>query len=182
VDRTYRIIINGTARTGKDTFVDYCRELCQGIIPVYSFSSVTKIKEIAYILGWDGIKDERGRKFLSDLKIISSQYDGPFNFMQGELSKLELPYIVFFMIREPNEIKKFCDRIEGVRTLLLERSDVIQFENHADLNVKNYPYDYIIKNDGKLEDLRGKAYSFLNLLLKEVLTAYEDLTKSKEIG
>ena len=45
------IIINGTGGSGKDTFVQYVNYYAQ----VYNFSSVAKVKEIAQIIGWDGI-------------------------------------------------------------------------------------------------------------------------------
>lgn len=40
-----------------------------------NISSVDKIKEAAKVLGWDGGKTEEDRKFLSDLKLLSTGYN-----------------------------------------------------------------------------------------------------------
>ena len=58
------IVINGTGGCGKTTFV----ELTQKYGKVINFSSVDKVKEVAKLIGWDGKKTEKDRKFLSDLK------------------------------------------------------------------------------------------------------------------
>ena len=59
-------ITNGMARCGKDTFAKFLNEL----IPTMKYSSIDKVKDIAYLCGWDGGKTERDRKFLSDLKKV----------------------------------------------------------------------------------------------------------------
>ena len=70
----------------------------------------------------------------------------------------------FFFIhcREPEEIQKFVDR-EEAKTLLVRRPEVENLEqsNHADQNVFNYNYDFIIENNGDLKDLRIKAMKFV---------------------
>ena len=65
-------IINGAAGVGKDTFVEIAKYkiFIKTGLPTYNISSVDNVKTAAKILGWDGEKDARGRKFLSDLKII----------------------------------------------------------------------------------------------------------------
>ena len=76
-----KIIINGCGGVGKDTFVDYCRIFAN----ITNISSVDKIKEAAKILGWNGGKAEEDRKFLSDLKLLSTGYN---NFHMNILSKV----------------------------------------------------------------------------------------------
>ena len=59
------VVINGSVGVGKDTFVQFCAEYA----PIMNISSVDKVKEAAKVLaGWNGEKDEKSRKFLSDLK------------------------------------------------------------------------------------------------------------------
>ena len=62
------IIINGCGGVGKDTFVNMCAKYTS----VVNYSSVKEIKEIAKYIGWDGSKEERDRKFLSDLKLLTT--------------------------------------------------------------------------------------------------------------
>ncbi len=69
------IIINGKGGCGKDSLID-------GIVShdwwEYTLSSVDKVKEAAMVLGWDGGKDDKDRKFLHDIKNLSTEYnDGP---------------------------------------------------------------------------------------------------------
>ena len=58
------IIINGAGGVGKDT-------LCDAAATSYktrNISTITPIKEIAAQCGWNGAKDNKSRKFLSDMK------------------------------------------------------------------------------------------------------------------
>ena len=75
------IVINGRAEVGKDT-------LCDFIIENYrakKISAITPILKIAYANGWDGKKDAKSRKFLSDLKRIFIDFnDLPNNYLIQE--------------------------------------------------------------------------------------------------
>ena len=68
------VIINGAGESGKGTFVKFCRDI---LLPyrifVNNISSIDQVKEVAAGLGWDGKKDDEGRKFLSDLKDLSTE-------------------------------------------------------------------------------------------------------------
>lgn len=65
------IVINGMGGVGKSTFVSLCHEIDPMVIET---STVDFVKEIALQAGWDGIKDEAGRRFLSDLKDAMERY------------------------------------------------------------------------------------------------------------
>lgn len=68
------IVINGRGGVGKDTLCDFVKEKYDDTYGVQNISSITRIKEIAKDIGWDGNKDEKGRKFLSDLKKALTEY------------------------------------------------------------------------------------------------------------
>ena len=78
-------ITNGMARCGKDTFATILNE----IVPTLKYSSIDKVKEIAKLCGWDGIsKDEKDRKFLSDLKLLTTNYSNmPFKSIQDKANE-----------------------------------------------------------------------------------------------
>ena len=101
-----KIIINGCGGVGKDTFVDYCRIFAN----VTNISSVDKIKEAAKLLGWDGGKTEDDRKFLSDMKLISTGYNNfPYEYIKENIEKFmeeRSSNVLFMPIREPEEIDK----------------------------------------------------------------------------
>ena len=68
-------ITSGVGRSGKDTFCEFISKY----IPTYKYSIVDLPKEAAKVLGWDGGKTEKDRKFLSDIMDLSTDYnDAPF--------------------------------------------------------------------------------------------------------
>jgi hypothetical protein len=165
-DKEYHVIINGAARSGKDSFVEFCKEIPKSY-NIYRISSVDRIYEAAGLLGWGGQKDEKGRQFLSDLKDMSTKnYDGPEQYMLGQIKTFVKPFVAFYMIREPEEIQKFKKQISNFCTLLINRPNLKQYLNHADANVEKYIYDYIIYNDGSLEELKKQAKSYLRYIQK----------------
>ena len=168
-------IINGSGGVGKDTFVQlvYMRlnEISDCIPTVMNFSSVDKIKEIAKLIGWKGGKTEKDRKFLSDLKLLSSKYcDMPFQSMKEQIDKFYQDKnlkILFLHIREPQEIDRAVKEFNA-KTILITRNSIKHItSNTADKNVFNYNYDIIIENNGTIEDLRKTVDDFLSLIEKK---------------
>lgn len=178
------IVINGQGGSGKDTFVNLFEKCVQNTFDgfserylVKSFSSVGEIKELAKeYFHWDGSKDEASRKLLSDLKVLQTEYcNGPLNYMLDQLqTTIELnsdkKIFIFFHIREPSEIKNFLEQIipsHGATSLLITRGEQKIYGNIGDDEVFNYKYNYIINNNGTLNDLYYQAKSFLSSILKE---------------
>lgn len=157
------IIINGTGGSGKDTFVEYVSKYAR----VYNFSSVDKVKEIAKLIGWSGAKTDKDRKFLSDLKKLTTEYnDMSFSSIKNAVDKFKnsSDEIMFIHIREPEEIKRAVSAFNA-KTLLVKREGLnLITTNYSDANVENYKYDYIIKNT-TLEELEKNAEEFVNKIL-----------------
>ena len=65
------IIINGRGGVGKDTLCDFAAKHYK----VENISSITPIKDLAKLCGWGGEKNEKSRKFLSDLKQLLIDYN-----------------------------------------------------------------------------------------------------------
>jgi len=163
------ILINGSGGVGKDTFV----ECCEHYVHVKNVSSVDIIKEVAKKLGWNGIeKSGKTRKFLSDLKLLSTEYSNhPFEYMSGEVAKfMQYRYatdnaikgIICLHIREPEELKKMKDSYPDCIALLVTNPRIEQItSNMADANVQSFKYDYTVVNDGTILDLKSKALWFL---------------------
>ena len=158
------IIINGTGGSGKDTFVKYVSKY----IKTKNYSSIDKVKEIATLIGWTGGKTEKDRKFLSDLKKLTTEYnDMAFNDIKNEVEKFYNSdnELMFIHIREPEEIKKAADSF-AAKTLLVKREGLSNIEsNYSDREVDNYNYDFIINNT-TLEDLDKEAKAFVKKLHK----------------
>ena len=163
-------IINGSGGVGKDTFVElvstHLNDLYKKFNTVINFSSVDKVKEIAKEIGWDGGKTEKDRKFLSDLKILTTKYcDMPFKSMSDMVDYFRSDecdaHMLFLHIREPNEIQRAKEKFNA-KTILITRNSVKHItSNMADRNVFNYDYDLIINNDGSLDEFDTKANDFV---------------------
>lgn len=158
------VVINGTGGCGKDTFI----KLISKYKKVYNFSSIDKVKEIARIIGWDGTKDEKSRKFLSDLKNLTKEYnDMPYNCTKEAIEEFKNSdcEIMFIHIREPEEIKRIVDTF-GAKTLFIKRENLNDItSNSSDGRVSKYKYDYSILNT-TLEEYEKKACEFINWLEK----------------
>lgn len=162
-------IINGSGAVGKDTFVELVsielNDILKKFHTVINFSSIDKVKEIAKEIGWNGKKSEKDRKFLSDLKVLTSEYcDMPFNSMKNKVAEFiedEESRFLFLHIREPEEITRAVKEFDA-KTILIVRDTVKHIvSNMADENVFNYNYDFIIDNSGTKEELNCKAKNFV---------------------
>lgn len=166
-------IINGSGGVGKDTFVELVsvelNNKLKRFHTVVNFSSVDRVKEIAREIGWDGRKTEKDRKFLSDLKSLTKDYcDMPFQSMKNKIKEFlesEEGQVLFLHIREPEEIKRVANEF-GAKTILIVRDSVTQItSNTSDKNVFDYHYDFIVDNNGTIEELQEKTKQFANKFL-----------------
>ncbi len=162
------LIINGAPRSGKDTFINTLTWEKSG--KVIRCSSIDWIKQQALNLGWDGIKDAKGRQFLSDLKNACTNYaDLPFKkiteriFSSCKRYSWESDPIYFCTcVREPEEIGKienWCNENKIPCHPILVRRKVAEqaaldkgFISRGDIQFINYDYPWVIYNDGSIED------------------------------
>ena len=167
-------IVNGKPRAGKDTFAQILNEY----MDVYKYSSVTKVKEIAKQCGWTGAKEEKDRKFLHELKMLTSAYsDMSYNDVLEEIDKFkkgELDADIFVVdVREPEEIDRLVKATKAF-TIFIENNRVPSItSNAADANVENYKYDFVIQNNGTLSDFEDNIKLFIEVLMTFMLM-YED--------
>lgn len=156
------IIINGQGGVGKDAICDVVKKHYGTKV----VSSIDRIKAIAVYGGWDGQKDLKGRKLLSDIKLAFSEYnDLPFKQMAHEIKifkNFRDEQILFIHVREPEEIKKLVSEYPEIKTLLIIRGErPLSFGNMSDDNVYDYnDYDFIFENNGKLENLENDFMEF----------------------
>jgi len=163
------IVINGAGGVGKDTLC----ELAAKHFKIKNISSITPIKEIASLCGWDGRKDNKARKFLSDLKNLCVEYNNyPTVWARAQYDEFLLSdeSIMFVHIREPEEIKKFVDATDGkAKTLLVrggKRMSTEKYGNVSDDGVENYAYDYYFLNEDSLDIAEREFIKLLNNIMK----------------
>lgn len=162
-------ILNGVGTSGKGAFADYISKY----ISTIKYSIVDLPKEAAMVLGWNGGKTEKDRRFLSDIMDLSTEYnDAPFKDVLSLVddfknSKDFAQYEVLIIdMRDPKDIARAVE-IFGAETILIQNPNVRKIEsNHADKNVENYNYDYIIENNGSLEQLDEVAKEFVQFVIK----------------
>lgn len=168
------IVVNGYPRSGKDTFTNFC---CEKAYPYgKNISTVDFIKDLASSLGWNGEKDEKSRKMLSELKRIFTEWnDLPMKKLDEAIKnhQTDLAFedfnqykaIFFVHCREPEEIQKIVDKYNAI-TVFVDRpiNPETTVSNTSDANVTSFKYDYIIKNEGSLKDLENIAKAFLDEL------------------
>jgi hypothetical protein len=177
------IAINGKAQTGKDTICDF-------IINNYRAekkSSITPILKIARDNGWDGVKDTKSRKFLSDLKRAFIDFNNlPNKYLIEECGKFLKSDndIMFVHIRENDQITDFLANVKDscqYCTLLVNNAKddkPVMWGNVSDDYADNYLYDYIYYNAMKpLEEAERDFLEFFQKILQE-----KNITLEKKQG
>jgi hypothetical protein len=169
-------IVNGGATSGKSTFELACRSYAMkehnDFIDIESI--VNPVKRLLFNNDiWDGTKDDRGRKLLSDIKDLLTEYN---NYpMRRTLRDVENNFLLyegpaaFIDMREAADIDKFKELygdVYDIQTLIIRRpgdEDAAKTSsNHADRDVFNYDYDIVVWNQGSLDDLNAKAEYFVD--------------------
>lgn len=156
-------VTNGSAENGKDSFADFVGKY----ISTYKYSSIDLVKEMFEVVGVSKKeKTEKKRRLWSDGKDLLTEYDDiPFKDVTSIVTdfknnKIEAE-VLLIDIREPEEIARAVETF-GAETILVRKPDAKKIEsNHADRDVENYEYDYIIENDGTLEQLERVAKIFV---------------------
>lgn len=167
------VVINGKGGVGKDSLCD----AMESAYSVKNISAITPIKEIAAQYGWHGEKDEKARRFLSELKRVFVNYnDLPNRYLVDEYIEFlkSNRQILFVHIREIDQIEHFVSCVHTpCITLLIRRKavdELRQYGNESDDNVALYPYDYYFDNDMPYEE-SGKAFiKFFDALWSEIFS------------
>lgn len=162
--------INGCARCGKDSFVQFIDDyLNHHKYEVINISTIKPVKSAMKKLGWNGQKTDENRSMMVEIKQLwIKKMNGPFNYVKNSVYKIidryrNSPIDIFFFIhvREPEEIQKLVDHYQDeCQTILIRSNRGIALENGADNMVENYDYHHIIYNNGTLEDLKQESIKF----------------------
>lgn len=184
-------VINGKPGAGKDTFIDLVEEYVRrdirnkGKVSVVSVSTVDLMKRALVLLGWDGTtKSPQIRRALSNMKDFATQlYDTPYQYVNDVFDKIRLEQeelfrqhgsrgyttLLFVHSREPEEIERFEKNLNAKSILIVRRGlkEIDGIKNHADENVENHNYNFVVHNDGTLNNLRKLAEQFAEAILQD---------------
>jgi hypothetical protein len=170
------ILLNGYPQSGKDTFADIAMNNIGG----HKHSTIDACCEFARAMGWNGVKDTKSRKMLSDLKkFYVEHFDGPFRDLTYEIKRKRVydTQLFFTFSREGVEIKRiksWCEE-EGIPfyyIFVIRREGGADYGNDSDNNVcDDGPVpDYICYN--KWDSLVDYKKEIL-MVTKELLDKYE---------
>jgi dephospho-CoA kinase len=175
------VLISGKALAGKSTTAKYLYEHLNLLTELAPLAQPIK-DEAGDFFGWDGQKDERGRKLLQDIGDAAINYDKYAFAKKVEdrvLNGVFMPYFVFIDDwRYPAE-KEYFDKnfLYEITTIRIERSQTIngsvaqhrsenslpvaEFE-HLNKDTSDSTYDFVVYNNGSLEDLFKKLDSIVS--------------------
>ena len=167
------ILVSGKAQNGKDSTAFMMKELLekqQKKVLIIHYADNLKLFAKNYF-GWNGIKDESGRKLLQWLgtDVVRKNYKDTWVDMIIALLKgikTLYDYVIIPDVRFPNEIDKMCDNFNCI-TVRVIRPDfdnglTDEQKNHpSEVALKDYPMEYELINDGDLKKLFETTRTFL---------------------
>jgi len=172
-------IICGKAGVGKDTvggfIIDYLKK--RNYKPVrMAFAKYLKMYAMDYF-NWDGSDETKPRDLLQELgtEVIRVKMNKPHFLVNRIIEDIEIlsNYFDFFIVcdaREEKEITLLKDKFNNVFSIKVNRDvDVLtdkQKKHFTETALDNYDdYDYVIDNNGSLDELRDKV----DYILKELI-------------
>lgn len=162
--------MNGKGASGKTTFENMIVEIAQAHDKkIEIISTIDYVKDVARGFGWNGSKEPKDRKMLSDLKDLLTEWnDLPHKIVCNKIAKLMCTDVsaVFVDCREPAEIKRFVEEYDALSVLVKRSSISMVYGNHADDNVDDYEYDCVIDNSRGLSQLFTEAQIFYECFIQ----------------
>ena len=154
------LVTNGLPRSGKDTFASFVG----AYIPTIKYSCVDEIKKIAKFTGWNGEKNPTSRKYLAELKRLTTEFnDFPFECLRRKYNEFMIDIshsVLIFDIREPAEIER-AKKEFGAESVLIVNNRCEKQGNYADDGVMDAKYDHVIFNNGTLLEFQKETYNFI---------------------
>lgn len=167
-------LLSGKAGSGKDTFAEFVSDYATLVgKKCLRIAYADSVKDIAYQLGWDGKKDERGRKLLQVIGTEAGRAYCPTIWIDKAIEKLRIAQesgvdiVCITDCRYPNEIErmKALDWIVGkVVSVRIERPGAGAGENAnhiSETSLDDWQFDYTVQNDGWLLSYREKIFNLL---------------------
>lgn len=185
-DKQTIFLVSGKAGVGKTTF----SIACDGIAKHMGFSSnvlsfAGELKRTARDLGWDGKKDERGRKFLQELGKVVRNYDVDTwaRILLYKMIPENLDFVFIDDWRFENEYLYFRRGFEG----LWETTNLVTVKivapnreilkgtkaalDESEIGLDKFDeslYNYVINNEGSLEDFYKNSLDIMKEIKKEL--------------
>ncbi len=153
---------------------------------INNISTIDYVKNIARMFGWKDEKSEKDKKMLSDLKDLITVYNDylfkditiqitNWLYYDKTINEIYDHSFLFVHCRELKEIDRIKNQFPNdTFTLLVQNPKVAKvIGNHADREVENYNYDFIVVNDSDLRALRKVAIDFYKKIFNQGFTKYK---------
>lgn len=175
------LLISGKAQSGKDTFAEFVSEYAQLVGKKYQrIAYADAVKELAYQFGWDGKKDERGRKLLQLIGTEVGRGYNPDIWIDKAIEKLKaaqlngVDIVCITDCRYPNEIEriKSLEWVLGkVVTVRIERPGAGCGENAghiSETSLDDWKFGCVIQNKSStLSEYRQDTLWMIEDLVRE---------------
>jgi hypothetical protein len=188
------ILVSGKAGTGKTTTANILKKLFvednrNAIVTPFAYG----LKLVCKNLGWDGVKDAKGRQFLIDIGRSGRTYDkdtwvklswslvqdSPFPLVAYIVDDWRYPNEREFFIKNP-QIDVTTIRVEAPDREILKGSPLYNDDTETSLptsnefwtnftSIENTLYNYIIDNSKDMESLEKTCQIIYNVLIRKAL-------------
>jgi len=181
LSHTLLFMFSGHAGVGK-TFCSniaqmYCNEL---LLKAMYFPVAFGVKATAKFMGWDGKKDDRGRKLLQEIGNLGRQYD-PNLWIRATIGRIEdsvgYPYEAVFMddFRFVNELQYVMDfaplyKPISVRIIAPDRETLVgkpEYEDISETELNDKPFDDYLMNRTTDIDIHGQVHRMVDKSIKK---------------
>lgn len=172
------ILVGGRAGEGKTTFSRFC---AQYLSKDYDQSTIIApfargVKKVAEFVGWNGEKDEKGRKLLQGIGNIGREYNPDIwvklcaDIIENFFAQFPTSYAFCDDWRFPNEYKYMQERFHPVIKVRIRRPEkyhtLLDTPYYDDISEVSLPeeddyYHFVIDNSGNLNDFEERAVKFI---------------------
>lgn len=165
-------VLAGKARSGKDTTADFIEKYFKERRVIRLMYGAWVKHYAAMISDWDGSEETKPRELLQEIGVKSREVNPGYTIrrMEEDINILKdyFDIIIITDTRMPNEIMMPKEKFKEAITIKVVRDN---FESSLTEEEKNNitetalddynDYDYVIKNDGSLEELEEKVIKIL---------------------
>jgi hypothetical protein len=173
------ILVSGKISSGKTTSSGILNKLFRDAGYVSTIANFAfGVKRIARLMGWNNVKDDRGRQLLIDIGMAGRKYDKDtwakvtFDLYLPETDNYPFDVIIVDDWRFANEGKYLEDNpmFRVFKARVVDRgSDAFSNDESERGLPENYDaYDYIIRNSGTIEELNETMVSLFMDVKKEM--------------
>lgn len=171
--------VSGKARSGKDTATNIMKKILEKEnkkVLIFHYADLLTMICTKYF-GWDGKKDEKGRSLLQHTGTDIIRKKNKDFFVNFALQIFDIfndvwDYVIIPDCRFENEIKMLKNQDLHITSLRVNRKELTtsgttsflsekQLKHSSENSLDNYDFDFIINNDGTLEELKEKIIKII---------------------